>query len=109
VGINRSRDWSRASSCADLPTGRRQANGSSRGACRIALAEALEAEPFDIAAVERIIDEGRANLATLANRGTRLLIEEISSTPASDRAAYAEALRNPPHRRDRNRGERPDH
>ncbi|MCB1352381.1 MAG: periplasmic heavy metal sensor [Rhodobacteraceae bacterium] len=67
------------------------------GAQRSALADALDAEPFDIDRVRGILEAGRRSLDELAEHGARLLAEQIAEMPPDDRATYAKALRRSPH------------
>lgn len=63
---------------------------------RYALAEALEANPFDFANVETVIRNGQEVLAGLASRSSDLLLQQIDEMSAEDRAEYAHALREAP-------------
>ncbi len=69
---------------------------------RAALADALEAEPYDPAAVARVFRAERDLVGRLADSATGLLLEQIARMDPAERAAYAEALR-----RDRRRGPPP--
>lgn len=58
-----------------------------------ALAEALTAEPFDAARVAEVLGQELVLSADLADRGTELLMAQITRMTPGERAAYAEALR----------------
>ncbi len=60
---------------------------------RAAVADALVAEPFDIGAVQALLDKEPPMVNDLAMRGTRLLIEQIRRMDPEERAAYSESLR----------------
>jgi uncharacterized membrane protein len=68
---------------------------------RIAFAGALTADPFEPAAVAAILDDEVRLTGGLAERGTRLLLEQIERMTPEERAAYAEAIL-----KDRRRGRR---
>lgn len=70
---------------------------------RGALADALTAEPYDPLAVAEVITREPRILDTLAQRGTRLLLDQIDRMPPEDRVAFAEALRK------RDKGGKGDH
>jgi uncharacterized membrane protein len=70
---------------------------------RAELAAALTADPFDPDAVAAILREEARLTGTLAERGTRLLFDQIVQMDADERAAFAAAIlqerRRGPHRR----------
>jgi uncharacterized membrane protein len=68
---------------------------------RAAFAAALTAEPFDPDAVATILAEETRLTGGLAERGNRLLLDQIVRMNADERAAYAEAIQQ-----DRRRGRR---
>jgi uncharacterized membrane protein len=59
---------------------------------RTALAAALTAEPFDADAVAAILQEEARLTGTLAERGARMLMDQIAQMDAEERAAYADAI-----------------
>jgi uncharacterized membrane protein len=63
---------------------------------REALAEALVATPYDPVAVAEVITREPRLMDTLAQRGSQLLLDQISRMTPQDRAAYAEVLRRAP-------------
>ncbi|TPE50244.1 periplasmic heavy metal sensor [Amaricoccus solimangrovi] len=68
---------------------------------RRALAEALTAKPYDPAAVEEVVTREPRLMDALAQRGSRLLLDQIGRMSPEDRAAFAEALRRKPKGPDR--------
>lgn len=83
----------------DLGRAMRDGRGDWRGpharlrAQREALAEALETEPYDPAAVVRVLRNERDLFDALANSAATLLLEQIARMAPRERATYAEALR----------------
>jgi uncharacterized membrane protein len=73
---------------------------------RAALAAALLADPYDPVAVAEVITREPRLMDTLAQRGSDLLLDQISRMTPGDRAAYAEALRRAP-RKDKDGPPRP--
>jgi uncharacterized membrane protein len=59
---------------------------------RTALAAALTAEPFDTDAVAAILQEEARLTGTLAERGAKMLMDQIEQMDAEERAAYADAI-----------------
>lgn len=59
---------------------------------RAALAAVLTAEPFDPAAVDRVLSGSEEITGMLSARGTGLLKQQIARMTPEDRAAYAAAL-----------------
>lgn len=67
---------------------------------RAEFAAALTAEPFDAAAVERVLGGAGQIIEDLSDRGTGLLMQQVTRMTPDERAAYARALlqdrRGPP-------------
>lgn len=69
--------------------GPREALRGQRGA----LADALTANPYDPLAVAEVVTREPRIMDSLAQRGTRLLLDQINRMSPEDRASFAEALR----------------
>ncbi len=65
---------------------------------RANLIEALQAEPFEISAVETVLSNQRALTANLVVAGHSEVIAQIAAMDREDRARYVENLQKPPHR-----------
>lgn len=63
---------------------------------RTNLIDALEAEPFDISAVETVLSNQRTLLSNLIVVGHSEVIAQIAAMDAQDRARYVENLQKPP-------------
>ncbi|PZQ51435.1 MAG: hypothetical protein DI556_04530 [Rhodovulum sulfidophilum] len=74
---------------------------------RAALAEALVAQPYDPVAVAEVITREPRLMDSLAQRGSQLLLDQISRMTPEDRAAFAEALRRTDKGKDKDRGPPP--
>jgi len=59
---------------------------------RAAYAAALTAEPFDPSSFAALLEQDRALAGDLAERGGRLLVEQVARMSPAERAAYAAAL-----------------
>ncbi|GAB4388040.1 periplasmic heavy metal sensor [Albidovulum sp.] len=71
----------------DLRDGRRQAQKDFA-----ALADALQAEPFDLARVEAVISRQTGRLAQRIDLGGRLLVERIATMSPEERRGLAERI-----------------
>jgi uncharacterized membrane protein len=70
---------------------------------RLALADALTAEPYDPGAIATLLRAEQEVLSDLAGRGSALLLAQIGRMSPEERRAYAEALRRRPDRRGKGR------
>lgn len=62
------------------------------------MVEALEAEPFEISAVESILQRQRERFVDLGELAHSALLERISLLSTEERAAYVESLKKEPRR-----------
>lgn len=63
---------------------------------REALADALSADPYDPVVVAEVVTREPRLMDALAQRGSRLLLDQIARMTPGDRAAFAKALRETP-------------
>ena len=80
---------------------RREEFGATRdqmNAARVALADALTANPFDITAVETAFASQKLILTDIAEEGYKAVIARIVQMSAEERAEYAENLNKRGHR-----------
>jgi len=62
------------------------------------MVEALQAEPFDIAVIERILQQQREHFLALGELAHSALLERIELLTPEDRATYVQALLKQPRR-----------
>ena len=79
--------------------GELQANRAEMAGLRDEMIEALEAVPFEISAVEKILQRQRERFIALGELAHSALLERISQLTPDERAAYVEALKKPKRRR----------
>ena len=73
--------------------GELRANRAALGALRRQMIEALQAEPFDITAIEDILQRQRAHFLALGELAHSALLERIELLTPEERAIYVESLK----------------